>query len=55
MTKVGPIKGSRGVLNRGNTLPAIQASSEVSGAHMGVTRRQKSEIGQYRHSDSLER
>ena len=55
MTKFGPIKGSRGVLNRGNTLPAIQGSFEASEAHMGVTRRQKSEIGQFRHSDSIER
>ena len=55
MTKFGPIKGIRGVLNRGNTLPAIQGSFEASEAHMGVTRRQKSEIGQFRHSDSIER
>lgn len=48
------MKGSRGVLNRGNTLPAIQGGYEASGAHPVVTRRQRSEMG-HRHRDSSER
>ena len=48
------MKGSRGVLNRGNTLPAIQGY-EASGGHPVLTRRQRSEIGQTRHRDSAER